>query len=662
MTAVFLQYSKSKMAKSRSAKNFQSYLELDDNIGNGSASAEQVSLEPQLLLGETMVAAADSVLLYLPMSEQRQGLSGRLHVTNFKLSFVTLHSLGGGPTEEPRRNKLLGKHDVCLMNVDCIYQLSSNGKRKLLAPRSNVAGRIKALQIRCKDFRVVTFSFKCSRLDEDRAITNALLLYCYPLQPHLIFAFDYKAEAPFEDVDADVESECGSAAGWAAALNRTGTVGWRISHANDGFQMCSSLPEVLVVPNGVLDTELRAASGHYVDSRPPVWCWGHPDGSAIARAAYTQPAGRHSQEEQMLLDTIRSSHPFSKEPVKQDVGVTCPSVEEVQESYVKLREICSPESVRSFVETDGRFLGLLGASRWPSAVSRCLSAAADCVRTLAEHRTVVILTEPSGRDLTAVVSCLAQLMVDPHCRSLAGFQRLLHREWVALGHPFQERLGLVYREGGTKSPVFLLLLDCVHQLLEQFPARFEFTETYLISLWDSLHVSVFDTFLFNSEKERLEAVSAKEHDYPLCRRPVWHWSAQLDADQRRLFKNPMYQPTSVAALRLWTRCFCRWVPNLDVVRGGRAADEECERRLRRQLDTLEAQLESKRAGVGVRRSARASAVEQPLPNAFFPFVECRAPTPLLSVTPGLVNVLVRNSIVACDEDGLAAQRGRQYGL
>ena len=57
--------------------------------------------------------------------------------------------------------------------------------------------------------------------------------------------------------------------------------------------------------------------------------------------------------------------------------------------------------------------------------------------------------------------------------------------------------------------MFLLFLDCVHQLLLQFPARFEFTETLLVSLWDSLHVSVFDTFLFNTERERAEAVSAK---------------------------------------------------------------------------------------------------------------------------------------------------------
>ena len=46
---------------------------------------------------------------------------------------------------------------------------------------------------RRQDFRVITFSFKCSRLDEDRAITTSLLHYCYPHQPQRMFAFDYKS-------------------------------------------------------------------------------------------------------------------------------------------------------------------------------------------------------------------------------------------------------------------------------------------------------------------------------------------------------------------------------------------------------------------------------------------------------------------------------------
>lgn len=50
--------------------------------------------------------------------------------------------------------------------------------------------------------------------------------------------------------------------------------------------------------------------------------------------------------------------------------------------------------------------------------------------------------------------------------------------------------------------MLLLFLDCVWQLLQQFPTKFEFTETYLTTLWDASHISIFDTFLFDCERDR----------------------------------------------------------------------------------------------------------------------------------------------------------------
>ena len=60
-----------------------------------------------------------------------------------------------------------------------------------------------------------------------------------------------------------------------------------------------------------------------------------------------------------------------------------------------------------------------------------------------------------------------------------------------------------------QSPVFLLFLDCVHQLVVQHPDRFEFTDTYLVCLWDSVLVPVFDTFMFNSQRQRASALEGK---------------------------------------------------------------------------------------------------------------------------------------------------------
>lgn len=43
------------------------------------------------ILGETVVAEAQCVLLFTPVNEHKTGQSGDLFVTNFKLSFVTSH-------------------------------------------------------------------------------------------------------------------------------------------------------------------------------------------------------------------------------------------------------------------------------------------------------------------------------------------------------------------------------------------------------------------------------------------------------------------------------------------------------------------------------------------------------------------------------------------
>lgn len=47
--------------------------------------------------------------------------------------------------------------------------------------------------------------------------------------------------------------------------------------------------------------------------------------------------------------------------------------------------------------------------------------------------------EEEDRDLNCVVSSLVQLMLDPHYRSLAGFQSLVQKEWVMAGHRFLDR-------------------------------------------------------------------------------------------------------------------------------------------------------------------------------------------------------------------------------
>lgn len=52
-----------------------------------------------------------------------------------------------------------------------------------------------------------------------------------------------------------------------------------------------------------------------------------------------------------------------------------------------------------------------------------------------------IIAESEGRDLSAIISSLVQLLLDHQARTMRGFHCLIQKEWVALGHPFSSRLG-----------------------------------------------------------------------------------------------------------------------------------------------------------------------------------------------------------------------------
>ncbi|RLL96626.1 hypothetical protein CFD26_101439 [Aspergillus turcosus] len=82
------------------------------------------------------------------------------------------------------------------------------------------------------------------------------------------------------------------------------------------------------------------------------------------------------------------------------------------------------------------------------------------------------------------------------------------------------------------SPVFHQFLDATYQLLYQYPTRFEFNERFLRRLLYHLYSCQYGTFLFNSEKERVE-LKAKERT-----RSVWDYFLA----RREQFLNPKYDP------------------------------------------------------------------------------------------------------------------------
>ncbi|NWV42181.1 MTMRB protein, partial [Grantiella picta] len=176
--------------------------------------------------------------------------------------------------------------------------------------------------------------------------------------------------------------------------------------------------------------------------------------------------------------------------------------------------------------------------------------------------------EPSDRDLNCLLASLVQLLGDPHARSLPGFQSLVQREWVAAGHPFPRRLGLLCRDTPREeAPVFLLFLDCTWQLLRQFPADFGFTEAFLLALHDSSFSPYFSTFRFSCQRQRghssMPRVPSQSYrcvggwqdtvghrgGSPTCTFPsVWAWRLHYSRQQQEQFRNPAGLPVPAEPL------------------------------------------------------------------------------------------------------------------
>lgn len=81
--------------------------------------------------------------------------------------------------------------------------------------------------------------------------------------------------------------------------------------------------------------------------------------------------------------------------------------------------------------------------------------------------------------------------------------------------------GTEYSSSGSNmkytAPVFHQFLDCVYQLVIQFPDRFEFGERFLRRLLYHTYSCQYGTFLFNSELERKQAKADE------CTRSVWDY-------------------------------------------------------------------------------------------------------------------------------------------
>ena len=107
---------------------------------------------------------------------------------------------------------------------------------------------------------------------------------------------------------------------------------------------------------------------------------------------------------------------------------------------------------------------------------------------------------------------------------------LVEKDWCAFGHMFERRCRLPTTD--NTSPIFLLFLDAVFQLMAQFPKCFQFNSSFLIEVGEAVYSGWYGNFIRNCERERAPLI--REHSL------VSIWDVLRATTDKYL--NPLFTP------------------------------------------------------------------------------------------------------------------------
>ena len=162
------------------------------------------------------------------------------------------------------------------------------------------------------------------------------------------------------------------------------------------------------------------------------------------------------------------------------------NIHSARESVDSLQMLCRPGAMENSSSSSGWY-SKIDSTGWLGHVHHILKASNFVVEAVSQ-RCGVLVHCSDGWDRTPQLCCLAQLCLDPFYRTLKGFHVLVEKEWLSYGHKFSDRCthGL-QQPSEERSPVFTLFLDCVWQIMRQYPTIFEFNEVRLYMHHPAFH-------------------------------------------------------------------------------------------------------------------------------------------------------------------------------
>jgi hypothetical protein len=366
---------------------------------------------------------------------------------------------------------------------------------------------------------------------------------------------------------------------------------FKLCEINKDFKVINTYPEILVEPKDVSDEVITKACKHRTKNRVPTLSYyfdnkiNGVDSNKIAGIWRSSQAksgilGSKKDEDVELINkiislgghfTIYDARPYLNAASNKVKGGGYEDVEDYQnaklifcnienihkarEAIEKTEEICTDEKIM----TNKSFWSQFEATGWLDFIMITLKTSTEIAKKVSEGNNILIHCS-DGWDRTPQLVATSQILLDPYYRTFMGFAVLVEKDWLSFGHQFAKRSGMIPKKNdgeNERSPIFLQFLDCIYQLMYQFPNEFEFNSEFLLFIAKNYNVNLFGTFMFNNEEERVKS-KAKETTPSV-------WTYLLNNKEQ--YTNPSYDSKNTRKIiypnyayysyKLWTAYYMR---------------------------------------------------------------------------------------------------------
>ncbi|XP_058381067.1 myotubularin-related protein 7 isoform X2 [Diceros bicornis minor] len=365
------------------------------------------------------------------------------------------------------------------------------------------------LLIRCKNFQLLQLIVPQERDCHDVYIS--LIRLAKPVKYEELYCFSFNPKLDKEEREQ----------GWmlielSEEYKRMGLPDdyWQLSDVNRDYRVCDSYPTELYVPKSATAHIILGSSKFRSRRRFPALSYYYKDNHAsICRSS--QPLSGFSArclEDEQMLQAIRKANPGS-------------DFIYVVDTRPKLNAMANRAAGKGYENEDNysnikfQFIGIENIHVMRNSLQKMLE--------------VCELKSPSMSDFLWGLENSGWLR---HIKAImdAGIfiaKVLIEKDWISFGHKFNHRYGNLDGDPKEISPVIDQFIECVWQLMEQFPCAFEFNERFLIHIQHHIYSCQFGNFLCNSQKERQE-LKIQERTYSLW---AHLWKNRAD------YMNPLFR-------------------------------------------------------------------------------------------------------------------------